>query len=100
MLKNMYFLRNTKIAAASGGQTSALLLSPAVSILSGPFLALNAFCYYRKSTKQLQYTFPFASSALLHLFSTLDSVVFVGGGARVFLALGRKVPLLRHWERV
>jgi len=32
-------------------------------------------------------------SHLLHLFFTLNSVVFVDGGARIFIAPGRKVTL-------
>jgi len=40
-----------------------------------------------------------ASSALLHQFFTSYSVVFIGGGARKFLAPGRRVPLLRHWAQ-
>jgi len=34
----------------------------------------------------------FASFAILHLFFTLNSVVFVDVGARIFLAPGRRVP--------
>jgi len=34
----------------------------------------------------------FAPSALLHLFYALNSVNFVDGGARIFLAPGRRVP--------
>jgi len=33
----------------------------------------------------------FASFALLHLFFTLNSIVFVDGGARIFLVPGRTV---------
>jgi len=36
--------------------------------------------------------FTLASSTLLHLFFTSDSVVFIGGDARIFLALERRVP--------
>jgi len=40
----------------------------------------------------LSYSFAFVSFALLHLFFTLNFIVFVDGGARMFLALGRRVP--------
>jgi len=34
----------------------------------------------------------YASTAILRLFFYFNSVVFVGGGARIFLDPGRRVP--------
>jgi len=47
--KCVFFEKKTLIAAVSlFPQTLALLLSPTITTLLSLFLALNAFCYYRK----------------------------------------------------
>jgi len=84
---------------ASGGwglrpQTPALLLLPTITTLSSLFLVLNAF--YSAQKKQVttaNVLSAFASSALLHLFFNSNSVTFVEeeGGAKIFLAPGRRV---------
>jgi len=49
--------------------------------------------YYLQEKNNYSKCSAFASFVLLHLFFTSNSVVFVdGGGARMFLAPGRKVP--------
>jgi len=59
---------------ASGGcgfrpQTPALLLLPTITTLSSLFLALNAFYYPKKGTKNYSKCSVFASSALCTYFS-------------------------------
>jgi len=101
MLKNAYFLEKDvknrfsigglapKPPLASGGrglrpQTPTLLLPPTITTLSSSFLALNAVYYLQKRTN-------FAYSKFLQPFFTSNYVVFVAGGAKIFLAPGRRV---------
>jgi len=82
---------------ASGGweprpQTSALLLPHTITTLLSLFLMLNAFYSAEKETSNYYKCSAFASSALLHLFFNSNSVSFVEGGARIFLAPGSRVP--------
>jgi len=46
----------------------------------------------KKETNNYSKYSAFAFFALLHLFFNSNSVSFIEGGARIFLALGRKVP--------
>jgi len=94
MLKNAYFLEKAvknclsvggsapEPPFASGGwglrpQIPALLLSPTITSLSSSCLALNAFYYPKKDQNNYSKCFVFASSALLHLFFTSNSVDFI-----------------------
>jgi len=97
MLKNTYFYEKCKNRLGVGGfdpetplasgvwgqspQTSTLLLQPIVTTLSSSFLALNAF-YYLKKNNNCSKCSAFASFALLHLFFTSNSVVFVDRGRK------------------
>jgi len=65
---------------------------PTITTLSSSFLALNAFYYPEKEQNNNSKCSVFDSSAHLHLFSTLNSVVLLTGGARIFLAPERRVP--------
>jgi len=98
MLKNAYFYeKKGKNRLSVGGmrpQTpvdlrrlggSALrpphwLLPPNVTTLSSSFLALNAFYYIQKRKNNYSTSSAFVSFAILHLFFTSYSVVFVDGG--------------------
>jgi len=110
MLKNAYFFgkKTVKIASASGApppnpvslrrlglrlQTPALLLLPTIAALTSSFLALLSL---KKEQNNYSKCSVFASSALLHLFFTSNSVVLLPGGARIFLDPGHRVPRLRH----
>jgi len=109
MLKNAYFWeKNCKnllsiggsaheTPLASGGcrlspKTPALFLLLAITTLSGLFLTFNAFLL--PSNKQISTVnvLLLLLSYFLHLFFTLNSIGFVDGGARIFLAPGHRVP--------
>jgi len=71
--------------------TPALLLPPAITILPSSFHVLNASNYPLKRTNNYSKCSIFASSSLLHLFFTSNSVVLLTGGARIFFAPERRV---------
>jgi len=105
MLKNAYFERkNVKFFSASGAPSPnsryppaaggsaprlpALLLPPAITTLSSCFLMHNAF-YYTHNYSNVPLLI---LSHFLHLFFYFKLCSFCWGGARIFLAPGRRVP--------
>jgi len=113
MLKMRIFLKHTtKIASASGAlpPNSRLPLTAGGSAPKPPrgysplILQLCRVCFYRlmrfitleKEQNNSGTCSTFTSSALLRLFFTLNSAVFMTGGAKTYLAPGRRIPYLRH----
>jgi len=76
----------------------ALLLLSTVTALLNVFLTLKAILLLLEKNKSPNSKCSaIASSALLRVFFTFKLCSFVGGGAKIFFAPGRKVPWLRHW---
>jgi len=101
--KNAYFLEKSyKLSVASGSTPEPPLASGSCGFrprsphcysrlagidLSSVYLALNVFYYFEHSKCAA-----FASSAVLRLFFTSNSTVFVGGGVKIIFALWRRYP--------
>jgi len=103
MLTNAFFFfwKNAVHIASTLGASSpnhrlpdpASLLPPVITALSISFIGLTATHYPLKNQNNSNKCSAFTSFALLHLFFTSNSTVFMtGGGARIFLAPGRGLP--------
>jgi len=100
MLKNAYFFKKkkkkktVKIASASGASPpNPIVVTPAYYYkFIKLFLSLNAGYYPTNKRKIVAVNVLFASFILLHLFFTSNSIFYVDGGCKIFLALGSRVP--------
>jgi len=83
---------------SSGGwelcpQTPKMLLPPAITTLSSSSLTHNTlYCPLKEEKITTVNVLLLLLSHFLNLFITLNSVDFVEGGAKILLALGRRVP--------